>query len=141
MARCDRDHLIPAGGTCDVCRHVESSAPAVATQPADGLAVERPQILVSGRHLRQTADDAWDALLAENEPPKYFWHGGAIAEVEDDEDGPRIVHLSHARLRGRLDRIADWNRETREGRKPARPPRDVIEDMQALPRPDGRGAR
>jgi putative DNA primase/helicase len=134
MARCDRGHKISPGGACEVCRYVESTASPVANQPAAEPAAERPRISVSGRHLHQIADDAWDVLLAENDPPTYFQHGGSIAEVEDDEEGPRIVHLSHARLRGRLDRIAAWERETKEGIQPARPPRDVVEDMQALPR-------
>ena len=94
----------------------------------------RQRIVVSNRHLHEIAGDAWNALMAQNEPPVYFRHAGSIAEVDDDEFGSSIVHLSLARLRGRLDRMAEWVRLTKEGPKPARPPRDVVEDMEALPR-------
>ncbi len=105
---------------------------------ADGSARDRSRgryrIIVSNRHLHEIAADAWDVLTAQNEPPMYFRHAGSIAEVDDDEFGSSIVHLSLARLRGRVDRMAEWVRLTKEGPKPARPPKDVVEDMEALPR-------
>ena len=99
----------------------------------------RPRIIVVNRHLRDIVDDAWKALLARNDPPVLFQHGREIAEViRDSEDLPGISHLGLAGLRGRLDRCADWMRHSDEGPgglRPARPPRDVVEDMLALPRP------
>lgn len=94
-----------------------------------------PRIIITNRHLHEIAGDAWDAVLAQNDPPMYFRHAGSIAEIDQDEHGPRIVHLTLARLRGRLDRLAEWVRLTDEGPKPARPPKDVVEDMEALPQP------
>ncbi len=58
----------------------------------------------------------------------------SIAEVRRDRGPARIVHLGLPGLKGRLDRIADWVKLTDDGPKPARPPRDVIEDMEALPK-------
>jgi hypothetical protein len=36
-------------------------------------------------------------------------------------------------MRGRLDRCADWNRLTKEGKSPTAPPVEVVDDMLALP--------
>ncbi|MEE8384368.1 MAG: bifunctional DNA primase/polymerase, partial [Dehalococcoidia bacterium] len=107
--------------------------------PADGIDQAkpngRPRIVVSNRHLHEIAADAWDAVMAQNDPPVCFRHAGSIAEIDHDEHGPRIVHLSLARLRGRLDRLAEWVHLTDRGPRPARPPKDVVEDMEALPQP------
>jgi hypothetical protein len=97
---------------------------------------ERPRIVITNRHLHEIAEHGWSALLRCNDPPVLFQHGGAIAEVASDDDGrTRIAHLGLAALRGRLDRTAEWVRLTDDGYRPARPPRDVVEDMDALPKP------
>jgi len=97
---------------------------------------ERPRIVITNRHLHEIAEDGWSALLTCNDPPVLFQHGGAIAEVASDDDGrTRIAHLGLAALKGRLDRTAEWVKLTDDGYRPARPPRDVVEDMDALPKP------
>ncbi len=95
-----------------------------------------PTIVVNGRHLHEVAADAWSALLAANDPPRFFAHGNAIAEVLNDSLGsPRIVHLSFAGLRGRLDRCAKWVKATDRGELPVPPPKEVVEDLVALEKP------
>jgi len=97
---------------------------------------ERPCIVITNRHLHEIAEDGWSALLTHNDPPVLFQHGAAIAEVVSDDDGhTRIAHLGLAALKGRLDRTAEWVKLTDDGYRPARPPRDVVEDMDALPKP------
>jgi hypothetical protein len=97
---------------------------------------ERPRIVITNRHLHEIAEGGWSALLRCNDPPVLFQHGGAIAEVAFDDDArARIAHLGLAALRGRLDRAAEWVKLTDNGLKPARPPRDVVEDIDALPKP------
>jgi hypothetical protein len=97
---------------------------------------EHPRIVITNRHLHEIAEEGWDALLRCSEPPVLFQHGGDIAEVTRYDNGhPRITHLGLAALRGRLDRAAEWVRLTDTGDKPGRPPRDVVEDMDALPKP------
>jgi len=124
-----------AGGTIDELKQLTASAP-VYTSDSPGDAAERPRIVVTNRYLHDLAADAWDALVTRDGPPQLFRHAGAIAQVERDDDGrARIVHLTHAALRGRLDRCADWVRRTDEGERPARPPKDVVEDLDALPQP------
>jgi hypothetical protein len=107
-----------------------------AHDPAVVSPQDRTRIITTNRHLRQLAEEGWNALLTRNDPPVLFQHGGAIAEVACSDDGqPRIAHLGLAALRGKLDRAADWVRSTDDGQKPARPPRDVVEDMDALSKP------
>jgi len=102
-------------------------------QGNDGL----PCILVTNRHLHETASDAWDAILNTNDPPWLFRHAGQISEIgRDDEGRPIVSHLSLPALRGRLDRAAEWTRLSKRGELlPARPPKDVTEDMMALDKP------
>lgn len=101
------------------------------------IAVNRPLINVSRRHLYEIAEDAWNALLGSNRPPWLFRHAGQMAEIgRDDEERPLIAHLSLPALRGRLDRVATWQKEERGGGiVPARPPKDVVEDLLALDKP------
>ena len=107
-----------------------------AHDPAVVFPQNYPRIVTTNRHLHQLADEGWGALLGQNDPPVLFQHGGAVAEVASCDDGyPRIAHLGLAALRGKLDRAAEWVRSTDDGDKPARPPRDVVEDMDALPKP------
>ena len=97
---------------------------------------QQRQIMVTDRHLHTLAKDGWDALLAGNSPPVLFRHGGVIAEIGRDDDGcARISHLALPGLRGRLDRCAEWLRQGKEGLRPGWPPKEVVEDMLALPRP------
>jgi len=96
-----------------------------------------PRIVVTDRHLHEIAEDAWSAVLDTNHPPWLFRHGGQISEiVHDDEGRPIVSHLSLPALRGRLDRVAEWLRlSNQKGLVPARPPKDVAEDMMALDKP------
>src|SRR5205807_1327541 len=93
----------------------------------------RSAIVVTNRHRREIATDAWAAMIAANDPVKFFRHGNAIAEIRKHEefDYPLIRHLATAALAGRLDRMADFVRLSEDHERPARPPRDVVEDMQA----------
>lgn len=95
-----------------------------------------PSICVSRRPLHDIVHDAWQAVERWNgEEPRLFRHGLGIAEVRDDGGLPRIHHLNIAGMRGRLDRCADWYRQTEQGFLPARPPKDVIEDMLEMEKP------
>ncbi len=98
---------------------------------------DHPVIIISGRHLHEIAEDAWGALRRANVPPGLFLQGGSIARVATVGDAaPRIVRVDEAWLRGHLDRIATWvsraSRNDVEVEAPARPPRDVVEDLMAM---------
>ena len=92
-----------------------------------------PTVVVNDRPLRDIEADAWAALIARNNPARFFVHGGSLAEVRSGDDGPEIVHLDVPSLRACVDRVADWVRETKEGTVPAAPPKPVLEDMLAYP--------
>lgn len=95
-----------------------------------------PQICTSDRFRKSIAQDAWSALTASNDPVRFFRHGRGIAElVRDDDDRLLISHLSLPALAGHVDRCADFVKATKTGLMPARPPRDVIEDMDAMEKP------
>jgi hypothetical protein len=94
---------------------------------------DRREIVITRRRLRDLAEDGWDGL--NDSGPQMFRHGDALAEIGSADDGrAAVVHLSVPRLRGRLDRAADWLRADKHELVPARPPKDVVEDMLALPR-------
>jgi|GEM_PF-1135299 len=96
----------------------------------------RPCILVTNRYRRDIAEDSWRALLAANDPVRFFRHGNGVAEIDTHDDGSAsIKHLTTAGLAGRLDRCGDFVKVTQTGQHPARPPRDVVEDMEALENP------
>jgi len=95
-----------------------------------------PQICVSNRHRKDIAQDSWDALLAANDPPRLFRHGRGIAGLARDEQERLLIsHLTLPALAGHVDRCADFMKATDNGLAPARPPRDVIEDMDAMAKP------
>lgn len=96
----------------------------------------RPIIVVNGRHLHEIAGDAWQVLLDSNDPPWLFRHGRFIATVErDDDERPVIRQLGLVGLKGHLDRHATWVAQKRDQLLPARPPKDVVEDMLELDKP------
>jgi hypothetical protein len=110
--------------------------------PATEGAGGRPRIVVTNRYRREIVEDSWRALLAANDPVRFFRHGNGGAEIDTNEDGSACIqHLTTAGLAGRLDRCADFIKLTQTGQHPARPPRDVVEDMEALeiPLPPLRG--
>ncbi len=101
--------------------------------PAMVCGDERPVIMITNRHRREIAAAGWEALIAANDPVRFFRHGNSVAEIRTHDKGHPIVrHLGSAGLGGRLDRCADFVKWTEEGDRPARPPRDVVEDMEAL---------
>ena len=102
-----------------------------------------PMIVVSNRHLRNIADEAWEILVASNSPPCVFQRGHLLVQIiRDDKGRPVIRALDKAAFTGILDRVADFMKVTADGLVPARPPTDVVADMMAareLPMPLFRG--
>lgn len=97
----------------------------------------RPTIVTTARFRREIASDAWDAIINSPDTPRLYRHGGSIAEVARDDEMKRSVisHLSLAAVAGYADRAADFVRVTDQGQRPARPPDDVIRDMEAMRKP------
>jgi hypothetical protein len=77
--------------------------------PFEQEAPRRPRILVTGRQLREVVADAWRALDRANRPtPRLYRRGGALVEVHQTEQGPRIVSVTANALLGHLAGAADW---------------------------------
>ena len=122
-----------AGGTSDELVTLSGNAPLWLPDDRGAVAPAQAKIIVTDQFLHRLAEQAWDALLAGQDA--YFRHGKHVALVEqDDRERATISHPSIAAMKGRLDRSAHWYRVSRQGESPARPPKDVVEDMLALPR-------
>ena len=98
-----------------------------------------PRIQGNRRQLRDVSADALAALVAANDPPCVFGHGGSLSRIRLREDGgaPTLEPLSDAALRGVLARCADWVLEFVGKRGSflvhAPPPAEAVRDLASLP--------
>lgn len=108
--------------------------------PSDVEQEPREMIRVANRYLRDISTDATKALHEANgKDTRIFLRGGLLARIHEQDREIIVQALSHAALKGRLDRVANFITLSPEGAdKPARPPNDVIQDIltrQDLPFP------
>jgi putative DNA primase/helicase len=98
---------------------------------------ELPVIVVNERYLRDLAEDSWQLLAATSDiSPQFFQFGSALCDLVSNANGvyPRILTLTS--LRNRLDRLADYvSIDQRGDEHPARPRRDLLEDILAQANP------
>jgi hypothetical protein len=91
-----------------------------------------PCIITTDRPLREITGDALTALMTANNPPTIFQRGTTLTRLRLDERGaPFIETMSDAALRGRLARVADWQKADPPEEVP--PPMDAVRDLYALP--------
>ncbi|MDA1129149.1 MAG: hypothetical protein O2913_10685 [Chloroflexi bacterium] len=89
-----------------------------------------PIIGISNRFMREISAEAWQVIESSNQPPRLFQRGHLLVDMSRDDKGqPEIRTLDRAAFLGILDRRADFMSETKDGPKPARPPKDVVADM------------
>ncbi len=76
---------------------------------------------------------SWIALKRANEKTSLLYrYGGMPTRLERDDDGrPILRELGAERLRHELTNAARWIRKTATGEVPARPPRDLLQDLLA----------
>lgn len=123
------DWLANGGDREQLLRLVQETAPI--PTPTQAL----PEIMITGRQLRDLTHEVLEALHAKNDPPRLFARGGRICRVRQDERGrPIIEELSDHGLRGEMERAANFQRETRVGIQPTAPPMMVVKDVQTRPR-------
>ncbi|HNO80379.1 MAG TPA: hypothetical protein PKN33_20220 [Phycisphaerae bacterium] len=104
----------------------------------------RPQIQFNERQLRDVRDDAVEAIIAANDPPKLFRRGSGIARIGRTRDTgvetPFIQQLEVDGLRGELTNVADWfqlkHLKHSDVLQPDLPPTSVAKDILALPKID-----
>lgn len=93
-----------------------------------------PILDAGDRDLARITGRSWEALVAGNDPPRYFRFAGLLARFEhDDGDTPLPRPLTEPRLRHELARIGCWRTLGKKGAQPAHPPMDVVRDMLATP--------
>ena len=115
-----------------VLKELRSAADYAMESPLVDADAERslPVIKISDRFMRDISADAWVIIESANQPPSLFQRGHLLADMAQDDKGqPTIRTLDKAAFLGILDRLADFMAETRDGPKPARPPKDVVADM------------
>ncbi len=96
-----------------------------------------PKIQVNNRHLRDLTADALKALKGANDPPEVFVRAGSLVRVREDEHGtPQIQPMELNHVRGRLARVADFVKVSKQGDKfvetKVSPPELVVKDVMAL---------
>jgi hypothetical protein len=93
-----------------------------------------PQIQINDRQLRDTTEDAVDALHAANNPPKIFVRMGQLCQIKTDEDErPAIEILRETGLKYHLTQAADFIVEGREGDTNVSPPKILAQNILAAP--------
>jgi|GEM_PF-1141341 len=102
--------------------------------PHKALADTVPAIYITpgSYDLAKAVDEAWEALLAANRPPRLFRQGDAVVEVEAGE--VRVVGMG--RMRELLARAASWLRPTPHGPLPVPPPEAVAQALLERPHQD-----
>lgn len=92
-----------------------------------------PEIVVSGRPLREWREESLAALEAANDPPVLFVRSGALARVRADEEGrPIIDAVDNPMLRGRLATVANFVKRSEDGPTHVVPPMELAQDLMAL---------
>ncbi|HJT57582.1 MAG TPA: hypothetical protein VJ761_13860, partial [Ktedonobacteraceae bacterium] len=92
-----------------------------------------PCILINNRPLREISADSLEALVLANFPPTIFVRSGSLVRFRQNEKGcPLIEPLYEAALRGRLARVADFQRLIQETPVHISPHTDVVQDILAL---------
>jgi hypothetical protein len=96
------------------------------------------EIVVNGRQQREVIDDAWDALLGGEHGDGLFLYAGRLVRLARPKPGEAAVEtVSADLLTALLRRSASWLRDKDgEARVDAPVPRDVAQDMLALPSHD-----
>lgn len=99
-----------------------------------------PPIQFNKRQLRDVTDDALNAILAANKPPRLFQRGNLLVRVRTTQDTQAVSlePMVVTALRGHLARVADWFREKVTGKgetylEPDAPPVEVAADVANLP--------
>src|SRR5438105_3924916 len=83
-----------------------------------------PRITVTGRQMRQITRDALKALEAANRSnPVLFIRSGQISRlIEDEKHRPMVQALTEPALRGKLARVATFQKENNKAISDALPP-------------------
>lgn len=98
---------------------------------------ERPrqEISITNAAIHEMSEQALSALQDANDPPEVFARSAQLVRAARDEGGLLYIQeIGESGLAGILDRLILWSSMTAKGeQRQARPPRDVVRDILALP--------
>lgn len=94
-----------------------------------------PAIMVSDRQQIEIINDAWTAVLSQNDPPQVFVTSGQLSRLLYVEPEWTIQIADEAIVNGWLVRFARWLQKSRGGEVATKVPREVIRDLLANPSP------
>jgi hypothetical protein len=132
----DVSDWLAAGHTVAELQDLVVQAPLWESRKEESTGGSYPVILVSDRQQRDIVADAWQALLARNDPPALFNFAGKLARLVAEDRGLAIQPLSHAAAYGTLIRTANWVQQRGDKLRDAKPPVEVAGDILANPHPD-----
>ena len=103
-----------------------------------------PRIIVTNRDLGELSDEVLKSLEAFNNSPVIFIRGSALVRLDkindkDKKERPIIKVYSEAALRGRMARVAQYQKVTKDTKKngveysSTYPPIDIVKDLMSLP--------
>jgi len=96
----------------------------------------RPVITTNTQQLSAIYDATWEAIFAVNDPPQLFKSNGYLSRIADPDIDPHIQLLTESAAYGLTARVATWNRDTKEGPRDAKPPKEVAADLVVNPHPE-----
>ena len=110
-----------------------------AARAAHKAAVEEgsanPIIYVNTDQERAVVDQAADAMVAANTPPRLFRRGDLLVRLEGQDQGSRFCELTRSGLADELSRAADWYALKDDGAVNARQPEYVAQRLHDSPDP------
>ena len=97
---------------------------------------ERPSIVINNRQLDDVTRQAWESIVAYNDPPTVFRFGGCPARLDATDTGEVLpLPLRKDEACEMMARSADWIRETEEGPRDTFPSMRVVANILATPDP------
>lgn len=132
----DASDWLAAGHTVPELLDLAAKTDARASNREETGSSARPVILVSDRQQTDILHDAWQAMLAQNDPPRLFTCAGRLARLVPVDGHPALEILSHAAAYGVLIRAADWVQQRGDNLRAAKPPLEAAGDILANPHPD-----
>lgn len=105
------------------------------TENLQRLAAELPVIDTARKHLPMLTQQAFDALVKANDPPRFFQRGGVLVELDRDGTHLKFREITIDRLTGIMARVADWRKISENGYSHVFPLPQVMRDMLALSDP------
>jgi hypothetical protein len=125
---------IPGGKTGIDDWFVRGGSSAELMQSVDTNLLRFDGIVCNGRGLADVSADALGVLVESNIPPTLFVRAGELVRVRTDERQiTKVEALNAITLRGVLARASSWVNARKDGPIEISPPKDVVEDVLALP--------